>query len=189
MIDRLCDQAEGQNVAVACFYFDFAARKDQSPTSVLGALLKQLVCGLEETPEEILRAYRSQKNAIGRRGPQLADIVNMLKTIASGKPTFMCIDALDECIAGHRVKFLDSLNQILQMSSEARIFVAGRPHIQAEVRRRLSGRVSAICFTPRRDDIISYLRSRLDEDTTPDAMDDSLEEDMLKKIPEDIAEM
>ena len=48
VIDRLCDQAQGQNVAVACFYFDFAAQRDQSSTSMLGALLKQVVSGIEK---------------------------------------------------------------------------------------------------------------------------------------------
>jgi len=28
VIDRLCDQAKGQNTAVTCFYFDWAAGKD-----------------------------------------------------------------------------------------------------------------------------------------------------------------
>jgi len=189
VIDRLCDQAEGRDAAVACFYFDFAARKDQSLTNVLGALLKQLVCGLEDTPEEISRAYRGQRSAIGGRGPQLAEIVRMLQTITSGKHTFICLDALDECVVRDRVKLLDSLNQILQGSPGTRMFVAGRSHIRAEVRRRLSKRVSTIRLTSRRDDIISYLHSRLSEDPTPDAMDSSLEEDILEKIPEDMSEM
>ena len=45
VIDRLCDQAGGKNIAVTCFYFDFAARKEQSSMSVLGALLKRLWAG------------------------------------------------------------------------------------------------------------------------------------------------
>ena len=43
VVDRLCDQARGQSTAVACFYFDFAARKEQSATTMLGSLLKQVV--------------------------------------------------------------------------------------------------------------------------------------------------
>ena len=189
VIDELCDHSGGQNTTVACFYFDFAARKEQSSTSVLGALLKQLVCGLEATPKEISLAYQGQKNAIGGRGLQLADIVKMLRNTASMKPTFICIDALDECVAGSRVKILDALNQILQSSPGTRIFVTGRPHIEAEVGKRLCGRGVAIRITPRRDDIISYLHSRLEEDATPDAMDSILETEILRKILEDISEM
>ena len=189
VIDSLCDHARGQNMAVACFYFDFAAQKEQSLTSMLGALLKQVVGGLGEVPGEIARAYEDQKKVIGGRGPQLSDIVKILQTTTSEKPTFICIDALDECAAEHRVKLLNSLNKILQKSPGTRIFVTGRPHTRDEIGKRLSGRVVTIRVTPRRDDIIRYLRSRLDEDTTPDAMDSSLEADILKKIPEDISEM
>jgi len=189
VIDRLCDQAGGQKAIVACFYFDFAARKEQSPTNMLGALLKQVISGLKEIPEEILLAYRGQKNAIGGRGPQLADIVRMLQNTVSEKPTFICIDALDECLAGYQVKILDSLSQILHCSPGARIFITGRPHIQAEVWKRLAGRVTTMCITTRKRDVISYLHTRLDEDTTPDAMDSSLKADILKRIPEDISEM
>ena len=189
VIDNLCNQARGQNIAVACFYFDFAAQKEQSPTSMLGALLKQVVGGLGGVPVEIAEAYEDQKKVIGGRGPGLSDIVNMLQTTSPENRTFICIDALDECVAEHQVKILNSLNKILQKSPGTRIFVTGRPHIQNEIGKRLSGNVTTMRITPKRDDIISYLRSRLDEDTTPDAMDSSLEEDILKKIPEDISEM
>ena len=165
------------------------ANKEQSPTSILSALLKQLVGGLDEVPVEIRLAYQRQKSAIGGRGLQLADIIKMVQTTASRKPTFICIDALDECVAEYQVKILDSVNQILQKPSGARVFLTGRPHIKAEVAKRLPGRVTTIHVTPRRHDIISYIQSRLCEDTTPDAMDGCLKADILKKIPEEVSEM
>ena len=189
VIDSLCDQARGRDVAIACFYFDFAAQKEQSLTSVLGALLKQVVGGLDEVPEEVAQAYEDQKKVIGGRRPRLPDLVKMLQTTSAEKRTFICIDALDECVTGHQVKLLGSLNQVLKESPATRIFVTGRPHIQAEIRKRLSGRVASISITPRRDDIISYLHRRLEEDTTSDAMDSILEAEILKKIPENISEM
>ena len=57
VVDRLCDQAGSQNTAVTCFHFDFAARKEQSATSMLGSLLKQIVSGMETIPEEISQAF------------------------------------------------------------------------------------------------------------------------------------
>jgi len=42
---------------------------------------------------------------------------------------------------------------------------------------------------PRKADIIGYLLARLDEDETPDAMDQSLVADILEKIPENMSEM
>jgi len=189
VVDNLGDQAGGQNATVTCFYFDFAARSEQSPVHMMGSILKQLVCGQEEIPEEISRAYQDQKNVIGGRGPQLSSITKMLQTTSCKKRTLICIDALDECLVGHRVRILDSLNQILKQSSGTRVFMTGRSHILPEIRRRLAGRITTISISPKTDDIITYLHARLVEDTTPDAMDGALEADILKKIPEDVSEM
>ena len=133
VVDRLCDQAAGKNTAVTCFYFDFAARKEQSVTNMLGSLLKQVVGGMAKVPEEISRAFQEQRMAIGGRGPRLPDMVKMLQTVTSELRTFVCIDALDECAAVHRVKLLDSLKKILEKSPRTRIFIIGRPHIRAEI--------------------------------------------------------
>jgi len=189
VIDSLCDQTGDQNSAVACFYFDFTVQKDQSPTSTMGALLKQVVGGLEEIPEEVSQAYQKEKKGLGGRGPRLSDIVKLLQTTSSKERTFICIDALDECVPEYRVKLLDSLNKILQNSASIRIFVTGRPHIQPEIGKRLGGRVTSLPISTESDDMIRYLRSRLEEDTTPDAMDSSLEAEILRKIPENVSEM
>jgi len=189
VVDRLCEQARGQNIAITCFYFDFAARKEQSATSMLGSLLKQIVKGMERVPDEISRAFQEQKKAIGGCGPQLADIVKMLQAITSLQPTFVCIDALDECVGVQRFRVLDSLKQVLEKSPSTRIFVTGRPHIRPEIEKGLAGRAISLSVGPSKDDITTYLRARLSEDETPDAMDESLEADILVKIPENISEM
>ena len=189
VIDTLCDQDREQSATATCFYFDFAAQNDQSPTITMGALLKQVVGGLGEIPEEISRAYQKQKKALGGRGPRLSDIVMMLQATSSKERTFICIDALDECVPEHRAKFLHSLGQILQKSPGTRIFVTGRPHIRPDITRRLSGRVTSLPISTKRDDIIRYLHFRLEEDTMPEAMDSSLEAEIMKKIPEDVSEM
>ena len=189
VVDRLCDEAAGENTAITCFYFDFATRKEQSVTSMLGSLLKQIVGGLETIPEEILRTFRGQKMAIGGRGPLTSDIVKMLQAVTSSLRTFVCIDALDECAAVYRAKLLNSLSQILEKSPGTRVFITGRPHIQAEIERHLAGRTTSVSVGPRKDDIIRYLRFKLDEDETPDAMDESLEADILEEIPQEMSEM
>ena len=189
VVDRLCDLARRQNAAVSCFYFDFAARKEQSATSMLGSLVKQMVSGMERIPEEISRVFQEQKNTLGGCRPQLVDIVKMLQVIASSQPTFICIDALDECTGGERFRILDSLNEILEQSPGTRIFVTGRPHVWAEIESRLAGRVTSVSLTPTRGDITKYLRVRLGYDETPDAMDESLKSDILEEIPQNISKM
>ena len=76
----------------------------------MGALLKQVVGGLEEVPVEILRVYQKHKKSIGGRGPRLSDIVGVLRTTTSKERTFICINALDECVPESRVKLLDSFS-------------------------------------------------------------------------------
>jgi len=189
VVDRLCDQMRGQHTAVTCFYFDFAARKEQTATSMLGSLLRQVISGMESVPKDISRALREQQRVIGGRRPRLADIVKILDLITSSQPTFMVIDALDECTAVQRFRLFDSLKEILEKSPAARIFVTGRPHIRPEIERGLAGRVVSVSVDPTRDDIVRFLQIRLSEDETPDAMDESLEADILEKIPENISEM
>jgi len=157
--------------------------------SVLGSLLRQVVGGMEKVPEGITQAFQEEKRAMGGRGPRLPDIVKMLQAITSSLRTFVCIDALDECAAVHRVKLLNSLQQILETSPHTRIFIIARPHVRVEVERRLAGRVISLSIGPSRDDIVEYLRIRLEEDETPDAMDASLEADILEKIPKNMSEM
>ena len=174
---------------MACFYFDFAVQKEQSPMSVLGSLLKQVVFGLRETPAKIVQASQDQKKVIGGRKLGLGEIVEMLQDILSSRRAFICIDALDECIVEYRAKLLDSLKQILHRSPNTRIFLTGRWHVRDEVEKHLAGRVVAVSITPTRDDIIRFLRTKLREDIIPDEMDMSLEEDIIKAIPETASEM
>ena len=189
VVDRLCDRTRGQSVSVACFYFDFAARKEQTATSMLGSLLKQMVSRTGGIPENIWRALREQKETISGRRPELDDVMKMLQLITSSRPTFMVIDALDESTAAQRFRLFDSLKEILENSPDSRIFVTGRPHIRTEIETRLAGRVTSISLCPTRDDIIRFLRVRLSEDETPDAMDSNLEGEILEKIPENISDM
>ena len=174
---------------VACFYFDFAVQKEQSPTKILGSLLSQVVRGLEEIPAKIVQAFRDQEKVIGGRKLRLGEIVEMFQDVSSSRPTFICIDALDECVAEYQAKLLDSLNEILHKSPSTRIFLTGRKHIRGEVERHLAGRLVAVSITPVKDDIIRFLRAKLNEDTTPNAMDKSLEDKIIKTIPETVSEM
>ena len=189
VIDTLCRQAVGGNASVACFYSDFAAQEEQSPAAILGSVLKQVIGGLNEVPEAIVNAFRNREKVIGGQRLALAEIVEFLQDISASRSTFICIDALDECPSRYRMKLLDSLNQILQRSPGARIFLTGRPHIWVEVDKHLGRKVAIRSITPSRNDIIIFLRAKLREDPIPDAMDESLEEEIVQNIPDTVSEM
>jgi len=189
VIDALCKQAVEGNAAVACFYLDFATLEDQSPVTILTSVLKQVVGGLDEVPPNLIETFRGRKRVIGGQRLALEEIVELLQDTSSELCTFICIDALDECPARDRVKLLDSLHQIHHKSPGARIFLTGRPHIRGEIDKHLAGSAAAISITPVKNDIMIFLRAKLKEDTIPDAMDRSLEEEIMKKIPETVSEM
>ena len=189
VVDRLCDRTRGQNTAVVCFYFNFAARKQHTATSMLGSLLKLVISGMERVPEEISHALQEEKKAFSGRKPQLGDIVRMLQLITSAQRIFMVIDALDECTAAQRFRLFDTWKEILGNSPGSRIFMTGRHHIRPEITTRLAGLVTSIYLGLTRDDIIRFLRARLSEGDIPDAMDENLEAAILEKIPRSISEM
>jgi len=73
----------------------------------MGALLKQVVGGLEEIPVEVSQAYQDQKKAIGGRGPWLPDIVKMLQTTTSKSAHSYASTLLMNVYRGIEPSFLD----------------------------------------------------------------------------------
>ena len=185
IVDKLCDEAEEDDIAVTCFYFDFASRNEQSPINMLGSLLRQLVSGLEEIPEAVVRGFRKKKKVIGGRGLQVPGVLKMFQqTITAAKRTFICVDALDECVPQHRMVVLESLGQILQGSPNTRVFITGRPHVRSEVEGKLGGAANFVFIQPKDDDLTRFLREKLRKDTTPNIMSSTLEANIMKSIPE-----
>jgi len=75
------------------------------------------------------------------------------------------------------------------MSPGIRIFLAGRVHVRDEVEKHLAGRAVAVSITPTKGGIIRFLRAKLKDNITPDAMDKSLEEGIIKGIPDTVSKM
>ena len=189
MIETLCERSRRQNIVVACFYFDSATREEQSPKNMLGSLLKQLLSGLKAFPEEIVREFRYQMKNLGGRGLQPSEIVHLFQSIPATQRAFICIDAIDECVPVHQFEILGSLSRLLQTSPNTRIFITGRPHIQAQIERPFGFTVASVLIKPTQDDMITYVRARLSKDTMPEVMDSSLEAEIVKSITETAPEM
>jgi len=183
VIDKLCDEAGEGGPTVACFYFDFAARNEQSPVNMLGSLLRQIVSGEGDIPEAITRDFRKEKRAIEGRGLQVPGILKMFQTITATKRAFICVDALDECVPEHRMVVLRSLGEIVQGSPNTRLFMTGRPHVRSQVERGLGGAATFVFIRATEDGVLGFLRERLRWDTIPDMMSSTLEEDIMKSIP------
>ena len=176
VIDKLCDEAVQGDLAVVCFYFDFAARNEQSPVNMLGSLLKQVVSGRRKIPEAIAENFEKEKSVIGDRGLQVWGILKMFQTIATTRRTFICVDALDECVPEYRMVVLESLGQILQGSPNTRLFMTGRPHVRSEVERELGGVATFVLIRATEDGVVKFLREKLRKDTIPNVMSSAIGE-------------
>jgi len=155
---------------------------------MLGAMLKQLI-SRGGIPQHVQEAFRKAKREFGGRGLLLPDMVEILKKSITSLPRlFICIDAVDECTPKHRRDILESMEGILRVSSNTRVFLTGRPHIDGEIVKRF-GEAVRIPLSPPKRDIESYLEMRLDGDPDPNAMDDELQADIMKTIPEKIPEV
>jgi len=181
--DKLCDEVVKGNPTVVCFYFDYASRNEQSPVNMLGSLLRQLVSGQEKIPEAITQDYLKEKVSIGSRVLQVSGILKMFQAIAVTRRIFICVDELDECVPENRMVVLESLGQILQGSPNTRIFMTGRSHVRSEVERGLSGAATFIFIRATEDGVFRFLREKLGQDTIPNMMSSTLEEDIMKSIP------
>jgi len=188
VIDSLCDQARGEDITVACLYCDFLAQQEQTITSMMGVILKQLVGG-GEIPIYVRKAFQEGQKEIGGRGLLLADLVGMLRTaIASLPQVFICIDALDEYLPKNLPELLESLRDIVRESPMTRIFLTGRPHVGETIQRYFTKAV-VVPITPNTDDIRYYLEMKLDRDEEPEAMDNDLRADIVKVILDRMSDM
>ena len=188
VIDTLYDSIDGDNVAIACMYCDFHADKEQSATSVLVALLKQLVAGVEPIPDAITKAYDRAKRVVDGRALRLPEIRAMLaQSLSSLRRGFICIDAMDEFPPKQRPELWDSLQHVVRECPNIRLFVTGRPHIREEVRKYFPGYPDLPPIRPTREDIGGYITMSLKKDTELDAMDAELEADILRIIPDKIS--
>ena len=182
VIDRLCDQAKKDDLAVTWLYCDYLTQKEQTVTNIMGAILKQLI-GKREIPEDIQEAFQEG------RSPLLPHLVRMVGiAIASLSRGFICIDALDECLPKVLPELLQALRDIVREFPRTRIFLTGRPQVNEAIQRYFAKAV-VIPISPNRNDIRDYVEMRLDQDDEPEAMTKDLRGDIVKMILDKMSDM
>ena len=178
----------GQDIRVAGLYCDYLNRKEQTTSNMLGAVLKQLV-GRGDIPEDIRNAFEKAEDHIGGVRPEVAELVNMLKTVIGRRQrVVLCIDGLDESLVAHRNGLLHSLQSIVRESPNVRLFITGRPFITGEIEKYFPC-ADTITVSPAEEDTKAFLKMKLDGDPEPDAMDEGLRSDIMKIIPKKISKM
>jgi hypothetical protein len=123
-IDHLLNTVQNSLHGVAYVYCNYKAREEQDVSSLLAAILKQLVQGRLATVDHIERLH--QKHADRGTKPSLDEIYGALRDVlAPYQCVFIVVDALDECQEGTRRQFLAKL-QDLQAIQDVRLIATSR---------------------------------------------------------------
>ena len=191
VIDTLCRQARGQNIAVLSVYCDYQARKDQSAINIIGSLLRQVVAAAVRVPDEVRGAFEESKQGGGKR-LRLPDMLKLfISIIGSMTRAYICVDAVDELLPQNRSEFLRALRRVVQEASNARLFLTGRTYIRQELDKYLTRGAYIIHIMPDQGDITRYLSRKIDDDhcRDPDLMTENLKNNIVKTMLEKASEM
>jgi hypothetical protein len=143
-IDYLRRTLPSNTIGVAYIYCNYNAKADQNTTSLLAAILKQLVRARPSIAEPVTRLY--DRHADQTR-LSLKEILSALQSILTNySSVYIVVDALDECQEedGTRRQLLAKLRD-LQRKADMRLMVTSRfiPDIENEFRLALKLEVRA----------------------------------------------
>ena len=156
---------------------------------MIGALLKQLVAGPAEIPDDI-KYHFEESRKLGGQGLLLADVVNLfVKAASSFKRVFICIDAVDELLAKDRPDFIRALRHIIDGAPNVRLVLTSRPHVRVELNKHLADRASIIQVEADQGDITRYVQLKIDDDPHPGLISEDLRKDILKTMLEETSGM
>lgn len=123
-IDHVLNKVQNSTYGIAYVYCNYKAREEQDVSSLLAAILKQLVQGRLSTVDHVEQLH--QKHANRGTKPLLDEIYTALRDVLAHYPTvYIVIDALDECQEGTRRQFLAKLRD-LQALRDIRLLATSR---------------------------------------------------------------
>ena len=144
-IDYLLKLARNNLHGIAYVYCNYKNQKQQDASSILAAILKQLVQGRPSIMKPIEQLH--QQHAGRGTKPSLDEIFSVLRDVIAHYPVvYIVIDALDECrdSDGTRRQILSKIRD-LQAREDVRLMATSRfiPEIEDEFRGALSLEVRA----------------------------------------------
>jgi len=161
----MCDAGQ---VSMAYFYFDFRDVNKQHWHDLVPSLLTQLSSRSDPRCDILSRLYFDHDN--GARQPNdeaLKRCLIEMLTLPDQRPTYLVIDALDECsnvsgIPTSRKRVLQLVNELVELHiPNVHICVTSRPEVDIRdiLERPTSRRVSLHDQSGQKKDIEDYVRS------------------------------
>ncbi|UKZ74798.1 hypothetical protein TrVFT333_002468 [Trichoderma virens FT-333] len=125
VVDYLLSRFRDDNrTGVAYIYCDFRRQDEQKAEGLFLSVLKQLAQKQHSLPLSVRTLYDSQQKSHTR--PSLDEILRTLHlVVAAQSRTFIVVDALDECNAPSRARFLSEIHS-LQAKTGANILATSR---------------------------------------------------------------
>jgi hypothetical protein len=159
--------------SMAYYYFDFRDTDKQNCRNLLLSLLSQLSARCDLCCYILHRIYVTHNN--GAHRPTDDVLVQCLKealTLSIDRPTYIIIDALDECpntfgMPSPREVVLDFVKELVELSlPNLHICITSRPEIdiRAVIEPLTTRRVSLHDETGQKKDIVEYVSSVVDSD-------------------------
>lgn len=179
VIDQLKNSYPIPRPPVAFFYFDYQDEDQQTLTTVLSSLLKQIVATMLDFPKSISDAYEKYQNS----GACLSlDEIEelMLDTLKSMDQTTIIIDALDECEKSrHRRTFLLFLQRLKQIPN-VRLFVTSRQNFQ-DITEAFNA-YPQIIISAHDSDLQCYMRQEMQLAGVDDIVDDVFANEIIERV-------
>ncbi|KAF8417386.1 hypothetical protein EV426DRAFT_376156 [Tirmania nivea] len=167
--------------AIVCLYCDYRDKSQQTLDNLLGSLVRQCLTSMPHVPDEVAEMLGLIQRE--RKRIEVKDALQALKFILLQLDhAFLCIDALDELEPRIRKDLLEILRVELTNTVKLKLFLTGRPHIPLEVNQWLQVQQDPINIQASPDDIRKYLINEIACDPRPDAMNDTLQHEIVNEI-------
>jgi hypothetical protein len=171
-VDYLQNKIQTADVGVAYLYCNYKGQADQTASSLLAAILKQLVQDQTSIAEPLSKLY--DHHEVRRTRPSLKETHNVLQSVLAGySRVYVVIDALDECDSDHRLELLSKLRS-LQSKADLRLMATSRflpviteefngvPQLEvqaddADVKRFVNGQIKRLPRCVQRDDTLQIM--------------------------------
>ncbi|KAF1962050.1 ankyrin [Byssothecium circinans] len=171
-VDHLQKTVQTADVGVAYIYCNYKRQADQTTSSLLAAMLKQLVQDRPSIAKPVSSLY--DHHEVRRTRPSVEETLSALQSVlADYSRTYVVIDALDECVHDNRQELLGKLRD-LQSKTGLRLMATSRfipdiieefnglPKLEvraddADVKRFVAGQIRRLPGCVRRDETLQEL--------------------------------
>ena len=178
VIDHIYDKRPPYAQGLAYFYFEFIDQDSQTPTNLVGSLLRQIASQTASFSQPLLHFYQRFKE--DEAHGSTAELLLILKEVCTRfEKCFVIIDALDECNKTYRKEFLHIVNDL--NTETIQLFVTSRPHSH-DIKQHFKN-IEHIEVAASEADIRSYCVQMIeDNDATLELMDEELKVEVTNSI-------